>query len=125
MPVEVEDVVEVRLVSEHTGQLLKRGRAENVEADAVAVRAEQFEQRTGNGLERHVPFGSPWAADDHEDVEGLRIGRCGLWLENQVGLAADKGVGEVGEVAKRAQCRVAHQLPRQRNAFGTAGVDDN
>ena len=63
--------------------------------------------------------------DNQQDIEGRFIGRCRRRLENQIRLTTDEGVGKVGKVAILPERRIAHQLPRQRNPLGIAGVDDD
>ena len=131
MAVEVEDVVKIGVVGEHAGELLEGGRPKHIQTDAVAVGTEQFEQATGDGLKRHGVFRcflvihAVRTTDDQQDVEGRFIGPCGRRLENQIGLAADEGVGKARQVTITRQRRVAHQFPRQRDALGTVGVDDD
>src|SRR5262249_31277499 len=72
--IEMEHMVEVRPIGQDAGQLFQCGRAQDIELDTVVVRADQFEQRTGDGLERHILVATG-TADDHEDIKSL----CRSW----------------------------------------------
>src|SRR5262245_49097384 len=123
MAIEMEHVVEVRPIGQDAGQLFQRGRAQDIELDAVVVRADQFEQRTGDRLERYIPVATG-TADDHEDIKSLcRSWRTG-WLENQIRLTAHKGIGKAGEVTILPPRRIAHQFPGQGDALWVTRMDN-
>src|SRR5215204_222316 len=103
VPVEVDDVVEAGLRGELTAELVKGRRAKDIDADLVAVGTEQLQEWTGLALK-----GDVWEAvralrarDNEQDIEGVAGVACRRVVD-EVGLAADEGVGLGGEVTVRA-----------------------
>ncbi len=112
MPIKMERVVEVRLVTEHSGELLKRGGPQHIQVDTLLMLAKQLHQGPGQGLKGDIPVRPTRSADDQQYVERFPI-TGSRRIEYQIRLTPHERMRKPCQIPEFRFHRVPYELPRQ------------